>query len=101
MIECLLWFGIEKDERENHSLNMTTYHSLIRRGMLRHVMNKGFYLTEAGSKMIELLLIAGYSIEKEITNPPRWYEESELEIFRLEGVEKQRLWEERKKLNAR
>jgi hypothetical protein len=37
---------------------------LERRGLVKHVMNKGYFLTDAGKQVVGLLKLAGYSIEK-------------------------------------
>jgi len=57
MIIVLLSFAGEKaDER----LNLAPYHALQRRGLLTHVKNRGFVVTEVGELVTQLLQKANY-----------------------------------------
>ncbi len=51
---------------EDEKLNLAPYIALQRRGLIRHVKDKGFELTREGVLVAELLQLAGYT---ETPNP--------------------------------
>ena len=48
---------------EDERLNLNPYLALQRRGLAYHVMNEGFFLTEEGKLVAQLVLMAGFSKE--------------------------------------